>query len=69
MVSQQQYEEHAQVYEEQYAQLLERVEIIEHKPAPRPRVVQATAPPPEPFLTEKKRAALRALYDDEDEET
>jgi hypothetical protein len=69
MVSLFQYELQAHEHEEQYDQLLERVETMEQKPAPRPRVVQTTAPPPEPFLNEKKRAALRALYDDEDEET
>jgi hypothetical protein len=67
MVSLEQYEQQAHEHEEQYSQLLERVATIEQKPAPRPRVVQAAAPPPEPFLTERKKAALRELYDDEDE--
>jgi hypothetical protein len=68
MVSLEQYEQQAHEHEEQYDLLLERVETIEEKPAPRPRVTQAAAPPPEPFLTESKKAALRALYDEDEEQ-
>ena len=54
------------IYEEQIAQLIERVETIEEKPAPRPRVVQATEPPE--FLSMSKRAALQAILDEDEDE-
>ncbi len=57
-----------EMYEDQIAQLTERVETIEHKPAPRPRVAQATSTPPPEFLSMSKRAALQAILDEDEDE-
>lgn len=66
------YEEHQEDIEVvQMAQvgLEERIEALEQKPAPRPRVVQQ-APAPEPEMTLKEKEAILGLLfaeDDEDE--
>ena len=51
------------------SELEQRISELEHKPAPRPRVVQEQAPPPEQYSAEDK-AYILGLYtkgDDEDE--
>lgn len=47
--------------------LEQRIEALEHKPAPRPRVVQEQAPPPEQY-TDEDRAYILGLYSKGDEE-
>lgn len=47
--------------------LEQRIEALEHKPAPRPRVVQEQAPPPEQY-TDEDRAYILGLYSEKEDE-
>ena len=47
--------------------LEQRIEALEHKPAPRPRVVQQQAPPPEQYTAED-RAYILGLYSKEEDD-
>jgi hypothetical protein len=49
------------------AQVNERLEALEHRPAQRPRVVQEQAPPPEQYTAED-RAYILGLYSKEEED-
>lgn len=57
-----------QLNAERYDSLAERLETIEQRPEPRPKVVLQPAPTAEPFIDDTKRAALLALMEDEDED-
>lgn len=47
--------------------LEQRIEALEHKPAPPPRVVQEQAPPPEQY-TDEDRAYILGLYSKEEDD-
>jgi hypothetical protein len=68
MILEEEHEEDIQVVQMAQVSLEQRVETLERKPAPRPRVVQAVAPPPEQYSYEQKMAVFAALGMDDDED-